>query len=144
MKTIKHNLSLKLDFIGFIASSVCAVHCFLMPFIIITLTYYGMSFFNNPLFEITFISISLIIGIFTFRHGYLNHHKSLVPGIIFITGLIIIIVSHFLYHEHHEVNHDLDNLFLFIITPLGAVLIAVSHVINRKLTREKHKAACKC
>jgi len=115
-----------------------------MPFVIITLTYYGLSFFNDPLIEIIFISISLIIGIFTFRHGYINHHKSLLPGIMFITGLIIIIVSHFLYHENHEMNHDLDNIFLFLITPVGAVFIALSHLLNRKLSREKLTPSCKC
>ncbi len=143
-KTIKHNLSQKLDMIGFIASSVCAVHCILMPFIILTLTYYGMSFFSNPIVEIGFVSISLLIGIFTFKHGYLNHHRSLIPGIIFLTGLAIIVVSHLLYHDHHDAGHNTDNIFLFLITPIGAFLIATSHFVNRKLSKQKHLPDCNC
>jgi len=145
--TDKHKLSLNLDIIGFIASMTCAVHCFLMPFIIITISYYGFSFLNNSLFELIFIFIILIIGLFTFRHGYLKHHKSLLPSILFITGIIVIITSHYFYHEHHEhheINDLTENFLLFIITPLGALLIAVSHYVNRKLTKKKNTVSCSC
>ncbi|MFZ1322838.1 MAG: MerC domain-containing protein [Ignavibacteria bacterium] len=143
LKNINHKLSLRLDLIGTIASAACAVHCFLMPFIIITLTYYGMTFFNEPIVEIIFISVSLLIGIFTFRHGYKNHHRSLLPSSLFISGLIIIVISHFLFHGHHE--HDvIDNLLLIIFAPIGAVIIAFSHYINRKLSKEKHLPSCNC
>lgn len=144
LKNINHKLSLKLDVIGTIASAACAIHCFLMPFLIITLTYYGMTFFNEPIVEIVFISVSLFIGIFTFRHGYINHHRSLIPACLFISGLIIILISHFLFHDHHEINFDTDSILLLIFTPLGALIIAYSHYLNRKLSKIKDLPSCNC
>jgi len=144
LKNINHKLSLRLDLIGTIASAACAIHCFLMPFIIIILTYYGMTFFNEPIVEIIFISVSLLIGIFTFRHGYVNHHRSLLPACLFISGLIIIVISHFLLHEHQEFHYDMESILLFIFTPIGAVIIAFSHYLNRKLSKNKHVPSCDC
>ena len=101
IKSIKHNIALKLDSIGFIASTICAIHCMAMPFILLLLTLYGLEFIANPLFEITFIATSVAIGVFTFRHGYFNHHKKVYPFLIFICGLVLIIGGHFV-HDHNQ------------------------------------------
>lgn len=141
IKTIKHNLSLKLDLLGFSASTICAVHCAVMPFIIVFLPMLGLQFIADPIVEYSFISVSLIIGAFTFKHGYFNHHKRLYPFFLFLTGFLIIVAGHLLFHNHsHELNsnHDFsesDNILFLMIAPLGAFLIAASHLINRKLSK---------
>lgn len=141
IKTIKHNLSLKLDLLGFSASAICAVHCAVMPFIIVFLPMLGLQFIANPIVEYSFISISLIIGVFTFKHGYFNHHKKIYPFFLFLTGFLIIVAGHLLFHNHsHELNssHDFsdnDNVLFLMIAPIGAFLIAASHLINRKLSK---------
>ncbi|HMS66074.1 MAG TPA: MerC domain-containing protein [Ignavibacteria bacterium] len=139
IKTIKHNLALKLDLLAFSASTICAIHCALMPFIIVFLPLMGMQFIANPVVEYIFIAISLFIGAFTFKHGYFNHHKKIYPFMLFLTGFSIILIGHIFFHDHsHELNagHEtihFENLFLFI-APLGASIIAISHLVNRKLS----------
>ena len=151
IKTIKHLLVLFLYVIGFSASTICAIHCALMPFLILFLPLIGMEFISDPLFEYLFIGISVVIGTFTFRHGYFNHHKSIFPFLLFLLGLTIIFGGHYLIHDHsasdihqlqseniHSVNVDL------IIAPFGAILIGVSHYINRKLSIKKSVPKCNC
>lgn len=141
VKTIRHNLALKLDLWGFSASAICAIHCAIMPFIIAFLPLIGLQFFANPFFEYTFIAISLIIGSFTFKHGYLNHHKKLYPFLLFLSGFAVILFGHIYFHDHsaeaitgNEHIHE-NNNFFFLIAPLGAIIIAISHLINRGLSK---------
>jgi len=141
IKTFKHNLALKLDLIGFSASTICAIHCALMPFIIVFLPLMGLQFMANPFVEYIFIAASLVIGSFTFKHGYFNHHKKLYPFILFLSGFTIIMVGHFFFHEHsHEVIQDMesvhnDETMFLMIAPAGAFIIAISHLINRRLSK---------
>lgn len=141
IKTIKHNLALKLDLLGFSASAICAVHCALMPFIIVFLPLMGLQFIANPAVEYFFIAASLIIGSFTFKHGYFNHHKKIYPFMIFLSGFTIILIGHFFFHNHsHEVVADQDHavndeLLFLMIAPIGAFIIAISHLINRRLSK---------
>ncbi len=141
IKTIKHNLALKLDLLGFSASTICAVHCALMPFIIVFLPMLGLQFIANPAVEYFFIAASLIIGSFTFKHGYYNHHNKIYPFMIFLSGFIIILTGHFFFHNHsHEAitDHDHavnDDLLFLMIAPIGAFIIAISHLVNRRLSK---------
>ncbi len=141
IKTIKHNLALKLDLIGFSASTICAIHCALMPFIIVSLPLIGLEFIADPIVEYIFIGASLVIGTFTFKHGFFNHHKKIYPFLLFLTGFIIILAGHYFFHNHsHEAmaenTHGLSDETLFLmIAPVGAFIIAISHLINRKLSK---------
>lgn len=145
VKYIRHNLAIKLDSIGFIASSLCAIHCAVMPFIFLFLTFYGFQFIANPFIEFLFISTSILIGIYTFRHGYFNHHKKLYPFIIFTTGLVIIFIGHFYFHEHNYDSSDYhSHLIFFLISPIGAILVGIGHFLNRKLSRDKTTQSCNC
>ncbi len=142
---IKHDLALKLDFIGFSASTVCAIHCALMPFIIVFLPLLGMEFVANPVIEYIFIASSVIIGIYTFKHGYFNHHRKIYPFAIFLTGLVMIFIGHFLFHDHsledklifQSKENGLQDQLFSVIAPLGALLLGTSHFINRKLSKRK-------
>jgi|GEM_PF-373135 len=137
---IKHNLAIKLDSIGFIASTLCAIHCAVMPFIFIFLAFYGLQFFANPIFEFIFISLSVVIGVFTFSHGYFNHHRRLYPFLIFASGLIVIFTGHFLFHDHgHKGTISADEIILLVISPIGAIMVGLGHYFNRKYSKHNTK-----
>lgn len=147
LRSLKHNLALKLDLIGFSASTICAIHCFTMPFIIVFLPLLGIQFIANPVFEYCFISLSLFIGAYTFKHGYFNHHKKIYPFAIFFLGFSIILIGHFLFHQHSydqnltELEKHTDEFLFLMIAPIGASIIAFSHLLNRSLTRN-FKSSC--
>ena len=141
MSSNSHKLALNLDSIGLTASIICAVHCALFPLFLLMLTFYGLNFVAGPLLEYSLIIISVLIGLFTFSHGYRNHHKSLVPMIVFLSGLIIIIVSHSIFHES---SHSGSFSPEYIFSPIGAICIGIGHYLNRKYSKEvTGKSCCK-
>lgn len=143
IKYIKHNLALRLDSVGFVASTLCAIHCALMPFVILFLTVYGFQFIANPAVEFAFVSLSIIIGIYTFRHGYFNHHRRVYPFIIFLVGLAILIVGHFTFHSHSAHDGETE-ILLLIISPIGAFLVGAGHFLNRRLSKTTVNKSCSC
>ncbi len=139
----KHNLALKLDSLGVGASVLCAIHCALFPFFILLLAYYGMQDAVGPVFEVVFVSISVCIGAFTLTHGYKKHHRKFLPTGLFVTGLGLIMFSHFILHSHtHETDVAASFDPGFIISPLGAFFIASAHFINRRMSAIKSSKQC--
>lgn len=138
-----HVLALKLDAVGATASLICAVHCALFPLFIIFLAFYGLDFALGPLVETLLISMSVAIGAFTFVHGYIKHHKSFLPLLLFLSGIIIILSAHFILHGH---SHGAENGFKFepgyLLSPVGALMIAAGHIYNRKLTKAVRTDKC--
>lgn len=145
VKSLTHKLAIKLDSIGFVASTLCAIHCAAMPFLIIFLTFYGFQFIANPVIEYLFIGSSILIGTFTFRHGYINHHRKIFPFSLFFSGLLIVIFGHFLFDSHSEteIQHN-NNTIFFMIAPIGAFFIALGHYLNRKLSKNQKSKVCSC
>ncbi|HRE40863.1 MAG TPA: MerC domain-containing protein [Ignavibacteria bacterium] len=139
---MKHELLQKLDLLGLSASTICAVHCALLPFVIVMLPLIGLEFLANPVIEYSVIALSFFIGLFTLKSGYFEHHGKLTPFILFLCGLIIIIIGHLFFHthDHHEAEHShflSDEILFLMIAPTGAILIASAHFINRKWTKTK-------
>lgn len=145
IKSLKHKLAIKLDSVGFVASTLCAIHCAAMPFLIIFLTFSGFQFIANPVVEYLFIGSSIIIGTFTFTHGFINHHRKIYPFAVFVFGLLIVIFGHLLFeiHAEHNIQQNENNLF-FIIAPIGAFFIAIGHLLNRKLSKSQKNKVCSC
>ncbi|MEO6695959.1 MAG: MerC domain-containing protein [Ignavibacteria bacterium] len=147
INNIKHNLALKLDLIGFSASTICAIHCALMPFIILFLPLLGLEIIANPIIEYSVIFSSMLIGFYTFKHGYFKHHRKAYPFAIFVIGLVLIVAGHFFFHDHSIDNKSIlesttEDALLFLIAPLGALLIALSHFINRSLSKKNTVSSC--
>lgn len=113
-------IGMHLDFIGFSASLLCAIHCAVLPFLLGIASYAGLHVIDNPMIEYGFIFLSLIVASKTLIHGWRKHHKKLLALITAITGFIIIAIGQFSQTEWQEI----------ILTPSGGVLIAIAHVIN--------------
>ena len=133
----EHSKISRLDMIGFSASTICAIHCALLPFAIVLLPLLGLEFIANPVIEYSLIGLSLVIGLYTLKNGYFYHHGRLYPVLIFLTGLAVVVIGHLFFHEHTlagESEHGLSSeLIFFMIAPIGAILIGIGHYTNRKL-----------
>jgi hypothetical protein len=109
-----------LDFIGFTASIGCAIQCAFLPFLISALPFLGLGILDNLWIENGIILVSLFLALYALSHGYLRHHRKKLPILIVSLGLAIISFGLLWGPEKLE----------FIITPLGASLIALAHYIN--------------
>lgn len=116
---------LNLDFIGFTASILCALHCAALPLILAVTATTGSSFIENSGIEVLVIATSVIIAGAAVFKGYLKH-KQTKPLYFIAIGFILLIAGHAFHSLVLEV----------ILISIGAVFIASAHVTNWKLTNK--------
>ena len=115
-------LSSKLDNIGMTASTICAIHCAIVPLIITSLPLLGLGFLANPWFEWGMIILAFIIGVSSIVTSYTRIHRKLLPLMLLITGFLIVIAGHLF----------ITNWIEGIVVPLGGFTIAYAHFVNYK------------
>lgn len=115
-------ISVNLDFLGFFASLLCAVHCAVVP-ILLTLGSIGsMAFLNNPLVEGFALTIGFGFASLSLFLAY-KKHRNPRPVLLLLAGSIIIITGHLATPAIPEA----------ILASLGAITIATAHYTNWKL-----------
>lgn len=126
---MKNFLSIHLDAIGFSASLLCAIHCALIPVCISLFTWSGFVYLSSPWIEITILIASSVLAVTSFIPAYLRHHKKGHVIALALVGFIIVGLG------RTEFLSDAE----FILVPLGAIMIAFSHILNGKFCyRYKH------
>lgn len=115
-------IGVHLDFIGFSASMLCAIHCAALPFLLSMAPLAGLQFLDNPWIEYSIILLSLAIASNALVHGYRRHHRRLPALIIAIIGFVFIGLGQLQYNEWYEI----------LLTTIGGVTVATAHLINWK------------
>lgn len=115
------------DIIGIATSVACAIHCALLPLILTSLPLFGINIIHNLAFEWTMIGIAFAVGSYSLFHGYIKHHHSLRPVLIFAAGFIFLFLKQFF--------HSIENWFLIP----AVILIISAHYYNYQLC---HKTKC--
>ncbi|WP_077342456.1 MerC domain-containing protein [Pseudocolwellia agarivorans] len=111
-----------LDRIGITATSLCALHCILLPVLLPALPLLGLSFLADHTWEHIFLIMTAILGSFALFSGFKKYHKRLYPFYLLFLGVAI-------YWIKHDFSEELQPYFII----LGASLIVAAHVINLKL-----------
>lgn len=119
--------TLNKDFLGFMASMLCAVHCAALPLILTFSAFSGLAFLGNHLIEFIFLIISAIIAIWSFIPSYRKHYNKK-PLKIAVVGFLFLIGSRFLPHGFME----------HFITAIGGFTVAVAHYLNWKSIKKCH------
>lgn len=116
------------DALGIGASLACAIHCALLPLFLTSLPLFGLNIIDNTLFEVGMIVLALLIGAYSFYHGYKKHHHSLLPFFIFLTGFALLVLK--------QVYHDYQ---LWLLVP-AVLLIISAHIYNYRSCRVHNHA----
>ncbi|GLX83469.1 MerC domain-containing protein [Thalassotalea eurytherma] len=111
-----------LDRIGIAATSLCALHCILLPLLLPALPLLGLTFLADHTWEHGFLMATAILGTIALYSGYKRYHKKLYPFFILYTGVAV-------YWIKHDYSESLAPVFIII----GAGLVVASHVINLRL-----------
>lgn len=111
-----------LDRIGITATSLCALHCILLPVLLPALPLLGLSFLADHAWEHVFLLMTAILGSFALFSGFKKYHKRLYPFYLLFLGVVI-------YWIKHDFSEELQPYFILV----GASLIVAAHVINLKL-----------
>ena len=115
--------TLNLDRIGMTASTLCAIHCALIPIFLTALPLLGLEFLANEWVEISMILLSVILGTFSLSISYRKQHHKLLPFLVLIIGFALIATGHFAGLKSLEP----------ILIPLGGFTVAAAHLVNWKL-----------
>lgn len=114
-------LGLHLDFLGFIASFICAIHCAALPFVLTLGVVGGLTWISDPIFELSFLIASVTIAAFTLWNSYRKQTIDKLSLVLFVTGFSLLLFSRFLPHEH-----GVELLFAIF----GGLTIASGHIFH--------------
>jgi hypothetical protein len=121
------NIKLNWDAMGIATSVACAIHCALLPVLMSTLPVFGIDIIHNVFFEWGMIALAFAVGSYSLFHGYIKHHRSLVPVLIFTGGFILLVLKQFF------VEYEIPFLLVAV------VLIISAHFYNYRLC---HRSKC--
>lgn len=115
-------LGKRLDNLGMTASTLCAIHCAIVPILLTFLPLAGLGFLANPLFEWSMILLALLLGVSSIFLSYFRTHKRALPLLLLCGGFVLVIAGHIYLKGWIEA----------IVVPLGGLTIAAAHFINYK------------
>ncbi len=121
------NIKLNWDALGIGTSILCAIHCALLPVLLGSLPVFGVNIIHNLVFEWGMIALAFAVGSYSLFHGYIKHHRSLVPVLIFSFGFIFLVLKQFF------VQYEIPFLIIAV------VLIISAHFYNYRLC---HRSKC--
>jgi len=125
-----------IDNLGITISSVCAIHCVLLPAIFIIAPY---SFLASHEFHEALIYFILPCAAIAFVLGC-RKHGDLKVAIMGTLG-VMLLASSLLFHEIFHAEEHSEELITVLITIAGSIMLILSHIRNRKLCL-KEEFAC--
>lgn len=114
-----------LDVFGFSASAVCAVHCMVVPLLLIMGSLTPTHLAHNHEVENAILLVSVILGSFSIVPSMIKIHNRRMPIVLFAAGIIAIVAGRF----------ALPLLWESLLTTLGACLVALAHYHNWRICR---------
>ena len=112
---------------GIATSVACAIHCALLPVLMTTLPVFGINIIHNSFFERGMIALAFMVGSYSLFHGYVKHHRSNLPILIFSAGFVFLILKQF-YPEYE-----------YFFLAFAVTLIISAHFYNYRLC---HQSRC--
>ena len=113
-----------LDRCGIWLSSLCGLHCLLLPVLVPLLPLLASSMFAQAWFERAILAGSIGIGAIAMSVGVFRHHGRWSPLLLLASGAVI-------YWFKDAFGHDAEPFAVCI----GAALIVYGHLQNIKFTR---------
>ena len=121
-----------IDNLGITVSSVCAIHCLLLPAIFLIAPY---SFIASHEFHEALIYFILPCAFIAFALGC-RRHKDIIVAVMGTFGIILLGAALLMHDVFHSAQHN-EELTTILITISGSVLLVFSHLRNRKLCMQE-------
>ncbi|MFZ4769844.1 MAG: MerC domain-containing protein [Ferruginibacter sp.] len=121
------NIKMNWDGFGIATSLACAIHCAVLPLLATSLPLFGINIIHNLFFEWGMIALAFVVGVYSLMHGYIKHHRSFIPVLVFMIGFLLLVTKQF-FHEYES----------FLLIP-AVILIIGAHYQNYRLC---HRSKC--
>jgi hypothetical protein len=115
----------KLDNWGVLLSSVCAVHCLLLPILMFAFPAISVFFVGNESLWHQLILFFTLPAVAFALYSTLKIHGQKKPLIYVSVGLAFVILGTFLVHEY--IGHEAEPIFVVI----GSLLMIRGHLLNK-------------
>ncbi|PTB85982.1 MerC domain-containing protein [Pseudidiomarina aestuarii] len=112
-----------IDKTGMWVTTLCALHCLLLPVILPLLSMIGLSFIGEELLERVILGTSIILGMVALFIGMRQHMKAYPIALLLAGGVI---------YWHKD---SLGEMGEPVIILLGASMIIAAHWVNLRLIR---------
>lgn len=106
---------------GVATSLACAIHCAVLPLIVTSLPLFGINIIHNLYFEWGMIALAFFVGSYSLVHGFIKHHRSFLPILLFSAGLLCLVAKQF-FHGYQN----------YLLIP-AVILIVAGHYQNYRL-----------
>jgi hypothetical protein len=113
-----------LDRLGVWVSSLCALHCLLLPLLLPIAPLVASSVFAEQWFERMILSFSILVGFAALFVGFHKYHRQMYPLYSLVLGALI-------YWNKNIFGHEYEPFTIAI----GAVLIVAAHYTNMRLCK---------
>jgi len=114
-----------LDRIGITATSLCALHCILLPVLLPALPLLGLGFLADHTWEHIFLLSTAVLGSVALFSGFKKYHRRIYPFYLLFLGIGI-------YWIKHDFAENIQPFFILV----GASFIVAAHLINLKLCND--------
>lgn len=121
-----------LDNMGMAASTICLIHCLLMPFIVSILPILGCQFLTGPNAHHALAAFVFAFALFAVVPGYLKH-KHILVLISMLTGLSLVLIASF------ASGRILPEYIELPLITTGNLILVATHWQNRKLSACGHR-----
>jgi len=111
------------DILGISASILCAIHCALLPLLLVSLPVLGVNIIHNAAFEYAMIVLAFFVGSLALLHGFRHHHRHPGPWLLFTAGLLLLVAK--------QIWHQYELWFL----PFAVGFVISAHVVNYRFSR---------
>lgn len=150
-----------MDRVGMATSTLCAIHCAVLPFVIGLLPLIGLSFVANSLFEWGMVGFAAIVGTISLFRGHKVHRKH-TAFCFFVPGLALVLAGLMFFScvcsecgLHKVYGYDISKKQMVvvrtvpvpqkqsfpwraIVMAMGGISIATAHFVNMRLCRTCH------
>jgi hypothetical protein len=123
--------NLDLDRVGTLASTACAVHCAAIPILMGLGAAGAVSWFDHEPVEWGFVGLAAVVGTVSAWRGYRVHGNKVVALVLVVAALSLAALT----WSRHGGEHDAHTGGMAWLFPVLGLVIAVSHVVNRRLCR---------
>ena len=126
---MKAEMKLNWDAMGIATSLACAIHCALLPLLLTSLSVFGINIIHNSFFEWGMIAVAFLVGSYSLFHGYIKHHRSFTPVLIFCIGFIFLVLKQFFAE------------FEYAALAIAVAFIISAHFYNYRLCQQSKCAS---
>ena len=121
-----------LDNLGMATSTICLIHCLLMPFVITMLPILGWQCLESKNAHHLLAFFVFSFALFAIVPGYLKHRRSNIL-LSMLAGLSLVLIATFLC------GHQLPERLELPMITIGNLILVATHWQNRKLSACEHE-----